>query len=72
MNKKITNNVLALQAECLQADGTYIIPEKYRNLLGLLEVLLKIAKIFTNDKIDDVIDKILESIDLLQEQNKKK
>lgn len=69
MNKKITNSVLALQAECMQADGTYIIPEKYRNLLGLIEVLLKIAKIFTNDKIDDIIDKISEAIDLIQEQS---
>jgi len=66
MNKKLTASVMSLYGECAQKDGSIVIPEKYKAILGILETVLKIAKIFTNDKVDAIIDKILAAIDLAQ------
>ena len=66
MNKKLTASVMSLYGECAQKDGSIVIPEKYRPILGILETVLKIVKIFVNDQIDAIIDKILEAIDIAQ------
>jgi hypothetical protein len=66
MNKKLTASVMSLYGECAQKDGSFKIPEKYKPILGILETVLKIAKIFVNDQIDKMIDKVLEAIDIAQ------
>ena len=68
MNKKLTASVMSLYGESTQPDGSIVIPEKYKPILGILETVLKIAKIFTNDAVDKIIDKILEAIDIAQEE----
>lgn len=66
MNKKLTASVMSLYGECVKKDGSLVIPEQYKAILGILETVLKIAKIFTNPTVDAIIDKILAAIDIAQ------
>ncbi len=67
--KNFESAIVKLHAEIKQNNG--LIPDKYLPVLQLLKILLKIAKIFTNDKIDKIIDDILLAISILENEEKK-
>ena len=45
-----------------------VLPEKYRPIAKLLKLLLRIAKIFTPDHIDKIIDEIILAIELAENE----
>ncbi len=58
------NVILKLNDELDANDG--IIPNNWLPWIDLIKLLLKMAKIFTNDEIDLIIDKILAAIELAE------
>ena len=58
----MVKEIKGLHAE-LEANGG-IVPESWYPYIGLFKVLLKVAKLFTGEKVDDIIDKVLAAIDL--------
>lgn len=63
METKHLNQIQSLKA-ALDANGG-IVPDAWLPYIELLVLGLKLAKIFTNDKIDAIIDEILAAIALL-------
>jgi len=45
-----------------------VLPEKYQPIAKLLKLLLRIAKIFTPDHIDRIIDEIILAIELFENE----
>jgi len=45
-----------------------VLPEKYQPIAKLLKLLLRIAKIFTPDHIDSIIDEIILAIELFENE----
>jgi len=62
--KNITKHIESLHAELLANKG--IVPDSWKPYIHLIEALLSIAKLFTNDKVDAIIDEILAAIKLLE------
>ena len=44
-----------------------IIPSAWLPYIELIKLGLKLAKMFTNDNVDEIIDEILAAIDLLEQ-----
>jgi hypothetical protein len=58
--------ILEIHSEIQQNRG--ILPEKYLAIAKLLKLLLRIAKIFTPDHIDKLIDEIILAIELAENE----
>lgn len=68
--KELKNNfskkIFEIHDEIQKNEG--ILPEKYQPIAELLKLLLKIAKIFTPENVDKVIDKIILAIELFENE----
>jgi hypothetical protein len=64
--KSFNEKILTIGNEIEQNKG--ILPDKYQPIAELLKLLLKIAKIFTPDNVDAVIDKIILAIELFENE----
>lgn len=59
--KKITKEIEKLNAELIENKG--IMPESWKPFAKFLVALLRIAEIFTNDKMDIIIENIITAIE---------
>jgi len=64
-----TKKIYEIEKEIEQNNG--VLPQKYHHIVDILKLLLKIAKIFTNDNIDKIIDKILLAIEVFENEQVK-
>lgn len=68
--KELKNNfskkIFEIHNEIQENKG--ILPEKYQQIADILKLMLKIAKIFTPDNVDKVIDEIIIAIELFENE----
>lgn len=66
LKNNFTKKIFEIQNEIQQNKGN--LPEKYQPIAELLKLLLRIAKIFTPDNVDKVIDEIILAIELFENE----
>jgi len=66
LKNNFTRKIYEIHNEIQQNKG--VLPEKYQPIAELLKLLLRIAKIFTPDNVDKIIDEIILAIELFENE----
>jgi len=66
LKNEFVNKIYKIHNDIANNNG--ILPEKYQPIIDILKFLLKIAKIFTNDNVDKIIDDILLAIEQFENE----